>query len=283
MTIPIENRHLTHDYVTLIEPPRGWRMLNWRELWAYRELLWVLIARDMKVRYKQTVLGTAWAVLRPLINMLIFSILFGRVAKMPSEGYPYPIFVYAALLPWTFFAGAISTTGQSVVSSAHLVSKVYFPRLIISLSSIGANLIDLLVSCALLVPLMYWYEIRLTWNLLAGPLLIVGVLFTALGIGTLLSALTVAYRDFVHITPFLVQVWMYATPVVFPVGVVPTRWQWVLYLNPMTGVVEGFRSAVLGRPFDVSGLLASLAVGLVVLIVGVSYFDRVERQFADVI
>lgn len=278
-----DSGYFDHEHITVIEPPRGWRMLDWRELWAYRELLWVLTARDVKVRYKQTLLGAAWAVVRPLTTMLIFSVVFGRLAKLPSEGYPYPIFVYAALLPWTFFAAAISTSGQSLVASAPLISKVYFPRLAISLSSIGASLVDLLVSCVLLLVLMYWYQVGWSWNLLGAPLLIAGVVFTALGVGTLLSALTVAYRDFTHITPFLVQIWMYVTPVVFPVSMVPVRWQWLLYLNPMTGMVEGFRSVFLGRPFDLTGLFASFAIALSILVVSVAYFERVERQFADVI
>jgi homopolymeric O-antigen transport system permease protein len=283
VTLLSKERYFDHEHITVIEPPRGWRMLDWRELWAYRELLWVLTARDVKVRYKQTLLGAAWAVLRPLTTMLIFGIVFGRLARMPSEGYPYPVFVYAALLPWTFFAAAISTSGQSLVASAPLVSKVYFPRLVISLSSTGASLVDLLVSCALMVPLMYWYHVGWTWNLLAAPLLIAGVVFTALGIGTLLSAVTVAYRDFTHITPFMVQIWMYVTPVVFPLSVVPERWQRLLYLNPMTGMVEGFRSVLLGRPFDLTGLSVSIGIALLILAVGVAYFERVERQFADVI
>jgi homopolymeric O-antigen transport system permease protein len=283
VTLLSKERYFDHEHITVIEPPRSWRMLDWRELWAYRELLWVLTARDVKVRYKQTILGTAWAVLRPLTTMLIFTIVFGRLAKMPSEGYPYPIFIYAALLPWTFFAAAISTSGQSLVASAPLVSKVYFPRLVISLSSIGASLVDLLVSSSLLLLLMYWYRVGWTWNLLAAPLLIAGVVFTALGIGTLLSALTVAYRDFAHITPFIVQIWMYITPVVFPVTAVPVRWQWLLYLNPMTGMVEGFRSVFLGRSFDLGGLSASFGISLLILMIGVAYFDRTERQFADVI
>src|SRR5262249_11751616 len=269
--LPTEDRYFGHGQVTVIEPPRGWRMLDWRELWAYRELLWVLTARDVKVRYKQTVLGTAWAILRPLTTMLIFSVVFGRLAKMPSEGYPYPIFVYAALLPWTFFAGAINTSGQSLVASAQLVSKLYFPRLIISLSSIGASLVDLLVACVLLLPLMYWYQAGWTWNLIAAPGLVAAVVFTALGIGTLLSALTVAYRDLAHLTPFMVQIWMYVTPVVFPMSSVPARWRWLIYLNPMTGVVEGFRSVFLGRAFDLTGLSVSFAIGLVTLVAGVSY------------
>lgn len=273
----------SHEHLTVIEPPRGWRMLDWRELWAYRELLWVLTLRDVKVRYKQTVLGAAWAIIRPVTTMVIFSIVFGHLAKMPSDGYPYPVFVYAGLLPWTFFATAIGASGQSLVGSAHLVSKVYFPRLIIPLSSVGAGLVDLLISTAILLLMMLWYGVGWSLNLLAAPLLLAGVVFVALGVGTLLSALTVAYRDFTHVTPFLVQIWMYITPVIFPVTLVPERWRWLLYLNPMTGLVEGFRSAFLGKPFDLSGLGISLAIGIALFAAGVAYFEKVERRFADII
>lgn len=272
-----------HDHLTVITPRSGWRMLDWRELWAYRELLWVLTLRDVKVRYKQTVLGAAWAIIRPVATMVIFSVVFGQLAKMPSDGYPYPIFVYAGLLPWTFFASAIGASGQSLVGSSHLVSKVYFPRLIIPLSSIGAGLVDLLISTVVLLLMMLWYGVGWSVNLLAAPLLLTGVVFVALGVGTLLSALTVAYRDFTHVTPFLVQIWMYATPVIFPVTLVPEAWRWLLYLNPMTGIIEGFRSAFLGKPFDLSGLGLSLAIGLALFALGVAYFEKVERRFADII
>ena len=272
-----------HDHVTVIEPPRGWHMLNWRELWAYRELLWVLTMRDIKVRYKQTVLGAAWAIIRPVVTMVIFSVVFGQLAKMPSDGFPYPIFVYAGLLPWTFFAASISSSGQSLVGSAHLVSKVYFPRLIIPLSSVGAGLVDLLISTGILLLMMLWYGVGWSANLLAAPLLLLAVVFTALGVGTLLSALTVAYRDFTHLTPFVVQIWMYITPVIFPVSIVPERWQWLMYLNPMTGLVEGFRAAFLGKPFDLTGLGISFAIALALFAIGVAYFEKVERRFADII
>jgi lipopolysaccharide transport system permease protein len=283
MESELQEHYFGHQHLTLIEPARGWRMLDWRELWAYRELLWVLTARDIKVRYKQTVLGTAWAVIRPFTTMVIFSVVFGQLAKMPSDGYPYPVFVYAALLPWTFFAAAIGTSGQSLVGSANLVSKVYFPRLIIPLSSIGAGLVDLLISTGILLLMMLWYGVGGSWNLLAAPVLLLFVIFIALGVGTLLSALTVAYRDFTHLTPFLVQIWMYVTPVIFPVSLVPDHWQWLLYLNPMTGLVEGFRSAFLGKPFDLSGLGISFAVAVAVFVAGVAYFEKVERRFADII
>lgn len=282
MNIPDESL-FDHQHVTVIEPLKGWRMLDWRELWAYRELLWVLTARDVKVRYKQTVLGAAWAIIRPFTTMVIFSVVFGQLAKMPSDGYPYPVFVYAALLPWTFFSNAVTTSGQSLVGSAHLVSKVYFPRLIIPLASAGSGLIDLLISTGILLLMMQWYGLGWSWNLLAAPFLLAAVVFAALGVGTLLSAMTVSYRDFTHIMPFLVQVWLYVTPVIFPVSLVPARWQWVLYLNPMTGLVEGFRAAFLGKPFDVPGLCVSIAVAVALFAMGVAYFERVERRFADII
>lgn len=269
--------------ITVIEPAKGWRMLDWRELWAFRELLWMLTLRDVKVRYKQTVLGAGWAILRPLATMLIFSIVFGRLVGMPSDGYPYTIFVYAALLPWTFFAGALSASGMSLVSSAHLVGKVYFPRLILPLSSVGAGLVDFLISTALLLLMMIWYGIGWTWNLAVAPLLVVLLVFSALGVGTILSALTVAYRDFAHITPFIVQIWMYVTPVIFPTNLVPDKWRWLLYLNPMTGLIEGFRSSFLGRPFDLVGLASCFGIVVVLFLVGIAYFERVERRFADII
>jgi lipopolysaccharide transport system permease protein len=280
---PAADALFDHQHVTVIEPPKGWHMLDWRELWAYRELLWVLTARDVKVRYKQTVLGAAWAVIRPFTTMVIFSVVFGQLAKMPSDGYPYPVFVYAALLPWTFFANAITASAQSVVGSSQLVSKVYFPRLIIPLASAGSGLVDLLISTAILLCLMLWYGVGWSWNLLAAPVLLVAVFFAALGVGTLLSALTVAYRDFSHITPFLVQIWLYVTPVIFPVSLVPRQWQWLLYLNPMAGLVEGFRAVFLDKPLDLWGLAVSFAVAIGLFALGVAYFEKVERRFADII
>ncbi|WP_048437971.1 ABC transporter permease [Caenimonas sp. SL110] len=272
-----------HQHVTRIEPPKAWRTVDWRELWAYRELLWVLTRRDIKVRYKQAVLGAGWAILRPVLTMVIFSVIFGHFAKIPSDGFPYPVFLYAALLPWTFFAGAIGSSANSLVGSAHLVSKIYFPRLIIPIASVGAGLMDLLVSMAILLLMMVWYGVGWSWNLLAAPLLILAVVFAALSVGALLSALTVAYRDFTQLTPFLVQLWMYVTPVIFPVSMVPERWRWLLYLNPMTGLVEGFRSVFLGKPFDLAGLAISMAIVSVAFVVAVAYFQKVERRFADII
>lgn len=269
--------------VTIIEPPSGWRTLAWRELWDYRELIWVLSTRDLKVRYKQTVLGASWAILRPVLTMIVFTIIFGKFARMPSDGYPYPIFVYAGLLPWTFFSSALGGAAQSVVGSQALLTKVYFPRLIIPLSSIGSSLADFFVSGLVLLVLMGWYDVGVSFHLLAViPLVLVSV-FIAMGFGTLLAALTVTYRDFTHITPFLLQLWMYLTPVVFPVSAVPPGWRWLLYLNPMTGVVDGFRSAFLVKPFDVPALTFSLLISLVVFVFGIAYFEKTERSFADII
>jgi len=279
----IQETYFGHEHETVIEPTKGWRNLDLKELWAYRELLWVLTLRDIKVRYKQTVLGVVWALIQPVMLMVVFSIFFGRLAKIPSDGYPYPIFVYAALLPWVFFANAISSSASSVVGSANLISKVYFPRLIIPLASIGAGLIDFAIATLVLLLLMIFYGVGWSVNLLAAPVLVVAVLFTALGIGTFLSALNVAYRDFRYVIPFLIQLWMFATPVVYPASLVPEKWQWILYLNPMAGLIEGFRSAFLGRPFDFEALGISFAVAVIIFLIGVAYFEKVERRFADII
>jgi len=279
----LHEQYFGHAHVTVIEPQRGWRTLDLKELWAYRELLWVLTLRDVKVRYKQTVLGVAWAVIQPVMTMVVFTIFFGRLAQMPSDGFPYPVFVYAALLPWTFFANAVTSSGNSLLNSANLVSKVYFPRLVIPLASVGAGLIDFAVSAVILLLLMLVYGVGWSLNLLAAPLLVLAVIFTALGVGTLLSALIVAYRDFRYVVPFLVQLWLFATPVIYPVSLVPERWQWLLYLNPMAGLIEGFRSVFLGKAFDLPALAISMAVAVAVFLAGVLYFEKVERRFADII
>jgi len=279
----LQAEYFGHDHVTVIEPRRGWRSLDLRELWAYRDLLRVLTERDIKVRYKQTVLGVLWAAIQPVMTMVVFSIFFGRLAKMPSDGLPYPIFVYAALLPWTFFANAIAASGNSLVGSAHLVSKVYFPRLIIPLASVGAGLIDFAISAVILLLMMLYYGTGWSLNLLAVPLLVPLVVFTALGVGTLLSALTVAYRDFRYVIPFLVQLWLFATPVIYPASLVPEGWRWLVFLNPMAGIIEGFRSAFLDRPFDLASLAVSAAVAVLFFLAGVFYFEKVERRFADII
>lgn len=277
------SQYFDHQHVTEIRPASRWGRLDLRELWAYRELLWAMMTRDVRVRYKQSVLGAGWAVLRPLLTMAIFSVVFGALAKMPSDGLPYPIFVFAGLLPWAFFSTAVSSCAGSLVGSSHLVSKVYFPRLIVPFSAIGAAMMDFMVSTVILLLMMLWYGIGWSWNLLAAPLLMAGIVLATLGVGTLLAALTVSYRDFTHITPFVVQVWMYLTPVIYPVSLLPRDWQWLLYLNPMTALIEGFRSAFLGRPLEWQPIAASLLVCAAALVAGIAYFGKVERRFADVI
>lgn len=272
-----------HEHLTVIEPRKGWRLVDVKELWAYRELFWVLTLRDVKVRYKQTVLGFAWAILQPVMTMVVFSVIFGGFARLPSDGVPYPVFVYCGLLPWTFFAGSLSRAGNSVVGASNLISKVYFPRLVIPLSSVGSGLVDLAISTCVLLVLMLLFGVAWSFNLLAAPLLLVLVAFAALGVGTFLSALNVAYRDFGLLTPFLVQLWMYATPVIYPLSLVPERWRWLFYLNPMTGVIEGFRAAFLGKPFVPATIALSMLISLALFAFGLAYFRKVEHRFADII
>jgi lipopolysaccharide transport system permease protein len=279
----VHERYFGHEHVCIIEPIKGWRALDIKELWAYRELLLVLTMRDIKVRYKQTILGFTWAIIQPIMMMVVFSIFFGRLAKMPSGGLPYPIFVYAGLLPWLFFANAVSGSANSLVGSAHLVSKVYFPRLVIPLASIGSGIVDFAIAWIVLLVLMLFYDVGWSAHLLLAPLLIVGVIFIALGVGTFLCALNVAYRDFRYVIPYMVQLWLFVTPVVYPASLVPEAWRWALYLNPMAGFVEAFRAAFLNQPFDFGGLALSFGVAVIVFFAGVAYFEKVERQFADII
>lgn len=268
---------------TVIEPAKGWRMLDVRELWRYRELLWSLILRDIKVRYKQTVLGAAWVILRPLLGAAVFTLVFGMLARIPSDGYPYAVFVYSALLPWNFFSGAVGAAGNSLVGSAGLIGKVYFPRLIIPMASVGSGIVDLAICSIFLLLLLPLFGVGWSANLLAVPLLALAVLFLSLGVGTLFSALIVAYRDFGAVMAFLLQVWMFATPVVYPSSLVPEAWRWILYCNPMAPLIEGFRSAFLGKPFDVIGLSISVPLAVAAFAVGVAYFEKVEDRFADII
>ena len=279
----VHEAYFGEQHVTTIEPPAGWRMLDFREIWAYRELFWVLASRDVKVRYRQTVLGASWAIIRPLVGMVVFSGVFGVLAKLPSDGLPYPIFVYAGLLAWSFFASAVGACGNSLVGSGHLVSKVYFPRIIIPIAAIGTHLVDLAVATSVLLLMMLYYGQMWTANLLWAPLLLLILVLAVLGIGTCFAAMTVSYRDVAHLIPFIVQSWMFLTPVVYPLSMVPERWRWLARLNPMTGIVEGFRACFLGRPFDWAAIGFSAFVTLVMLALGIAYFERVERRFADVI
>jgi lipopolysaccharide transport system permease protein len=261
----------------------GVAALDWAELWEYRELLYFLVWRDVKVRYKQAVLGAGWAVLQPAMAMVIFTVIFGRLVKLPTDGSPYPVFVYAGLLPWTFFSNAVSTASNSLVNSANVITKVYFPRVIVPLAAVGAGLVDFAVAFGLLVILLVWYHIPLTpWFLLV-PVFLLLAIIAAVGVGTVLSALTVNYRDFRWVLPFAIQVWLYATPVTYASSVVPVKWRVAFGLNPMAGVIDGFRSAVLGRPPLWTLVWTSAAVAVLTLAVGLIYFQRVERTFVDVV
>ena len=259
-------------------------LVNLKDLWEYRELLFFLTWRDVKVRYKQSVLGVGWAILQPLLTMVVFTLVFGNFAKIPSDGLPYPIFSYTALLPWTLFAQAISRSGASLVGSSNLITKVYFPRLIVPLASVLAPLVDFAIAFVILLGMMAWFGIAPTWGVLALPVFLLLALATALAVGLWLSALNVRYRDVGYIIPFLVQIWMYASPVAYPVSIVPTQWRLLFSLNPMTGVIEGFRWALLGNGNPDFGVMAvSAAVVVVLLLGGLVYFNRTESTFADVV
>jgi len=274
--------------VTVIEPSRGLAFVDWKALWQYRELLYFLVWRDVKVRYKQTVLGVAWVILQPLASMALFTVLFGVLLKAPSGDVPYPIFAYAGLLPWNYFSAALTRSSGSVVNSANLVTKVYFPRLVIPLSSVLSSLVDFAVSAAVFGVLMAIYGVPLTSRVLVLPVLVLLAMITALGFGLWLSALNVRYRDINYLVPFVVQIWMYVTPVVYASTLIPEAYRFLLSLNPMTGVVEGFRWALLGSSATgttLSGPLVgiSVAIALAVFLSGLVFFRTTERTFADIV
>lgn len=254
-----------------------------KSLWAYRELLYFLTWRDVKVRYKQTVLGVAWAVIQPLFTMITFSIFFGKLAGLPSDGIPYPLFAYAALMPWTFFSNALTSSGNSLVGSAHLITKVYFPRMIIPAAAVAAGLIDLTIAFGILIVLMVYYGVGITWNLLMAPALVAMTALLAVAVGMWMSALNVKYRDIRYALPFAIQLWMFVTPIIYPVGIVPERFRWALSLNPLTGIIEGYRAAFFGRPFDWPLLAISAAITFALLFYAVHHFKRVERTLADIV
>src|SRR5438477_8683552 len=263
-----------------IRPSKGWVALQLRDLWVYRELLYFLTWRDIKVRYKQTVLGAMWAIIQPLFTMLIFTLFFGKLGHIPSDGVPYPIFAYAGLLPWTFFSNAVTNSGNSLVGSANLITKVYFPRMIIPSAAVGAGLVDFAIAFVILIALMIYYRVSLNWNLLAVPLLLALTTLLALGIGMWTSALNVKYRDIRYALPFLIQLWMFASPVSYPASMMPQKWRWVLWLNPLTGIIEGFRSSLFGvNKFDWAALGLSTIITLAVLVYSAFHFRRMERVF----
>ncbi|MFQ5737325.1 MAG: ABC transporter permease [Thermodesulfobacteriota bacterium] len=274
----------TAGQVIVIEPRKGWMSVNFREIWKFRELLYFLAWRDVKVKYKQTALGVVWAVLQPVLMMAIFTVLFGRFARMPSDGAPYPIFVFIGLLPWNYFSSVLGQSTNSLVTGSNLVSKIYFPRLLIPASSAIAAMLDLAIGLAVLGAMMVYYGVNVSAGTLLVPVLVLITLMNALGFGLWFSAMNVKYRDIRYVIPFLIQIWMFVTPVIYPKSLFGEKWGWLLLLNPMGGVIEAFRPAVLGNvPIPWTSLLISSAIGLAVFVGGVYYFRRVERYFADII
>jgi len=267
-----------------IQPSKGWVSLKLRELWEYRELLYFLTWRDIKVRYKQTVLGAAWAIIQPFFTMVVFSLFFGRLAKIPSDGIPYPIFSYAALVPWTFFANGLNQATAGLVSNANLIKKVYFPRLSIPIARILAGMVDFVLAFAVLIVMMFLYGIVPTINILWLPFFLLLALMTSLGVGLWLSAMNVQFRDVGYTVPFVTQFWMFATPIAYPSSLLSEPWRTIYGINPMAGVVEGFRWALLGigtAPGPI--IIVSSFVALALLVSGAYYFRRMEKTFADVV
>ena len=272
------------DPTVIFEPRKSLLHLDLKAIWEYRELLFFLVWRDLKVRYRQTIIGIGWVVLQPLMTMALFTAVFGNFAKIPSDGVPYPIFTYSALLPWNLFATSLTRGTESVVGNAQLISKIYFPRLLLPISGILSPTVDFAISFVILAVMMIWFRTLPTWGVLALPFFLILALLTALAVGLWLSALNVRYRDVGHTIPFLVQLWMFASPVAYPVSLVPERWRVLYSLNPMAGVIEGFRWALLGKESpDFEVIVISSMMVTTLLISGVVFFKHTERTFADVI
>lgn len=268
----------------IIKPKHRLHLIDFKELYEYRDLFFFLVLRDIKIRYKQTVLGAAWAIIQPLFTMIVFSLFFGKLAKMPSDNIPYPIFSYAALVPWTYFANAVTNSANSLVGNSSIISKIYFPRLVIPTSSVLAGLLDFFISILVLFIMMFYYGILPSPTIILLPALVILMMITATGVGLLLSALNVKYRDIKYTVPFLIQFWMFVTPIVYPVAIIPKKFHLLYGLNPMVGIIEGFRSVILGTiPFPLKMFSVSIVVSTLLLVVGLIYFRSMERYFADVI
>ena len=279
----MQSFRLPSEPLVVIQPSKKWGVLSFKDIWAYRELLFFLTWRDVKVRYKQTALGAAWAILQPLFMMLIFTIFFGRLAGVGSAGIPYPLFALAGLVPWTFFANAITASGNSLVGSANLITKVYSPRLIVPAAAMLAGLVDFVLAFVLLCLLMLYYRVTLTVQVLFLPVLVLLTALFALGVGTWMSALNVKYRDVRFALPFIIQLWLFVSSVILPSSSVPEKWRWLLLLNPMSAIIEGYRSALFGLPFDWPALGIASVLTVAVLLYSLYSFGRVERSFADII
>ena len=285
---PRERRHLAkpggNSAKTIVEPPRGWQVPDFNELWHYRELLYFLAWRDVKVRYKQTLIGIAWAVLQPFFTMVVFSILFGQLMRVPTQGVPYAVFTFTALLPWNFFSGALSRSSNSLIYDSNLISKVYFPRLILPFAAVPALLVDFVVAFIILIGMILFFGITPGVRVLMLPFFLLLAFLTALGVGLWLSALNLKYRDFTYLIPFLIQFWFFVTPVVYASTIIPERWQIFYSLNPMVGVIEGFRWALLGQQnLSWSSMVFSFMIILVLFVGGVLFFRHMEIEFADVV
>ena len=276
---------MRHDAPAIVvKPSKGWISLKLKDLWEYRELFYFLTWRDIKVRYKQTVLGAAWAIIQPFFTMVVFSLFFGKLAKVPSDGIPYPIFAYAALVPWTFFANGLSQSANSMVENANLIKKVYFPRMVVPISSVISGVVDFVLAFLVLLGMMFFYGIFPTKNIIWLPLLLVMAFVTALGVGLWLSALNVQFRDVRYTVPFLTQFWLFATPIAYPSSLLSEPWRTLYGINPMVGVVEGFRWALLGTETAPGPIIVvSALVALTLLVGGAFYFRRMEKSFADVV
>lgn len=267
----------------IIEPSRSWEAVDLRNFWTYRELLYFLIWRDIKVRYKQAVLGIAWVALQPLLTTLIFTIFLSKLAHVPSDDIPYPIFAYAGLLPWMFFANSVTIGGNSLVGSSNLITKVYFPRIIIPSAAVGARLVDFAIAFVILAGLMIYYGLHLTWHLAMLPALMALIVLFSLGVVMWASALNVKYRDIGVALPVLIQLWMFVSPVIYPSSVIPPKWQWAYFLNPLAGIIENFRAALLGRQFNWSALAVATAITLALVVYSAYTFRRMEKSFADLV
>jgi lipopolysaccharide transport system permease protein len=275
--------NLPEKPLVTIEPQAWWIGVNLRDLWSYRELLYFLTWRDIKVRYKQTLLGAAWAILQPVFMMLIFTIFFGRLAGVNTGRVPYSLFAFAGLVPWTFFANSVTASGNSLVGSANLITKVYFPRLLVPAGAVAAGFVDFMLASIVLAGLLFFYNVTPTWHILMLPPLIVLTVLFALSVGMWLSALNVKYRDVRFALPFMIQLWLFVSSVILPSSVVPQRFRWLLMLNPMSAIIEGFRSTLLGLPFDGAALLIAAVITLLALVGSAYSFKRMEKHFADII
>jgi len=270
--------------LVVIEAAKSWSPIDWADIFAHRDLLYFLAWRDLKVRYKQTVLGVAWAILQPIFMMLIFTLLFGRLAGLSSKlSVPYPLFALAGLVPWTFFATAVSTSGNSVVSNTNLITKVYFPRILIPIASVAAAFVDFAMSFVVLLAMMLYYRVGPRSGILMIPPLVLLTFLFALGVGMLFAALNVKYRDMRFVLPFLIQLWLFVSAVIVPMSVLPQKWRWAIALNPMSGIIEGYRAALFGQPFDWKALGVAAAITCAVLVYSAYSFRRMEKNFADVI